>query len=50
MRNVGILLFNDIELLDFGGSYSVFHMAKKISKETEFNIFTIAEGIKDITD
>lgn len=51
MLNVGIFLFNDIELLDFAGPYEVFSVATEIQKNALFNVFTITEdgaGIRSV--
>jgi putative intracellular protease/amidase len=31
MKNIGILLFNDIELLDFAGPYEVFSVTDELN-------------------
>jgi transcriptional regulator GlxA family with amidase domain len=41
--NLGILIFADIELLDFCGPYEVFSVANRFITETPFNVFTIAQ-------
>lgn len=51
MLNVGIFLFNDIELLDFAGPYEVFSVATEIQNSALFNVFTITEdgaGIRSV--
>lgn len=51
MLNVGIFLFNDIELLDFAGPYEVFSVAAEIQNNALFNVFTITEdgaGIRSV--
>ena len=42
MDNVGILLFNDIELLDFAGPFEVFSVTSELNSHQLFNVFTIA--------
>jgi len=50
-RTVGILLFDDVEVLDFAGPYEVFSRTRTVpgtqSRRTEesapFNVFTVAE-------
>lgn len=42
-RNIGILIFNDVEVLDFAGPFEVFNVANEIAGENIFNVFTIAE-------
>ena len=47
--NVGIFLYNEIEVLDFAGPFEVFSTASRVSSrisknsETLFNVFTVAE-------
>ncbi|HEY7124010.1 MAG TPA: DJ-1/PfpI family protein [Ktedonobacterales bacterium] len=45
--NVGILLFEDVEVLDFAGPFEVFSVAAKTASETDsnspFTVFTLAE-------
>lgn len=42
-RNLAILLFDDVEVLDFGGPYEVFSVANRFSEPAPFNVFTVAE-------
>lgn len=47
MRNVGIFLFRDIELLDFAGPYEVFSVTNELNDHKLFNVFTIsADGLE----
>lgn len=48
MLNVGIFLFNEIELLDFAGPYEVFSVAAELHNDQLFNVFTITEDGTDI--
>ncbi|SDE00576.1 DJ-1/PfpI family protein [Sporomusa acidovorans] len=48
MLNVGIFLFNGIELLDFAGPYEVFSVATELNNYQLFNVFTITENGADI--
>lgn len=41
-RNTAILIFNDVEVLDFTGPYEVFNAANAVSEQKLFNVFTIA--------
>ncbi len=45
--NIGILLFDDVEVLDFCGPFEVFSVAAKIGAtsggDPPFTIFTLAE-------
>lgn len=43
MITVGILLFNEVEVLDFAGPYEVFSVAKKDDSKL-FNVVTIGES------
>lgn len=42
-RTVGILLFNEVEVLDFAGPFEVFSLAENETSEKHFNVITIAE-------
>lgn len=42
-RTVGILLFNEVEVLDFAGPFEVFSLAEKETSEKHFNVIIIAE-------
>lgn len=46
--NIGILLFNQVEVLDFTGPFEVFSLAKKDGKDA-FNVFTIGEDESTIS-
>ena len=41
-RNVAILLFNDVEVLDFAGPFEVFSTAGRYGDPPLFNVYTIA--------
>jgi transcriptional regulator GlxA family with amidase domain len=41
-RNVGILIFDEVEVLDFCGPFEVFSVAAKVAAGA-FNVFTLAE-------
>jgi transcriptional regulator GlxA family with amidase domain len=43
MRNVAILIFPDVEVLDFCGPFEVFSVASTVAEPGAFNVFTIAE-------
>ncbi len=47
-KNVGILLFDDIELLDFAGPYEVFAVADELNGHSLFNVFTLSENGHEI--
>lgn len=42
MKTIGILLFDDVELLDFAGPYEVFSVANELNDFRLFNVFTIS--------
>lgn len=46
MKNIGILIYPEVEVLDFTGPYEVFttatRVAKKIHLDAPFNVFTVA--------
>ena len=42
-RTVGILLFNEVEVLDFAGPFEVFSLAENETSDKHFNVITIAE-------
>ncbi len=51
MKSVGILLFDDAELLDFAGPYEVFSVANELHNDALFDIFTISmtgEAIRSV--
>lgn len=43
MRQVAILLFNEIEVLDFAGPFEVFGVADRKANPKPFRVFTVAE-------
>ncbi|NLX84194.1 MAG: DJ-1/PfpI family protein [Synergistaceae bacterium] len=43
MKNVGIYLFNKVELLDFAGPYEVFSATAVLNEPELFKVFTISE-------
>lgn len=48
MFNVGIFLFNEIELLDFAGPYEVFSVTSELNNYEPFNVFTVTQDGKEI--
>lgn len=42
-RNVAILIFNDVEVLDFAGPFEVFSVTGKRENLEPFNVYTVAE-------
>jgi transcriptional regulator GlxA family with amidase domain len=43
IRNVAILLFNEVEVLDFCGPYEVFSVAMRAAEPPAFHVFTVAQ-------
>lgn len=43
-RQVGILLFNEVEVLDFAGPFEVFSLARDFNQEALFQVHTITEN------
>lgn len=59
MRNVGIYIFDKMEVLDFAGPYEVYSVTSELNDHTLFDVFTIGEtqgiintvnGLKVIAD
>lgn len=48
-RNVAILIFNNVEVLDFTGPYEVFNDVNRVTGENYFQVFTISENGDQIT-
>jgi len=42
-RTLAILLFDDVEVLDFCGPFEVFSVANRFSNPPAFHVFTVAE-------
>ena len=42
-RNIAILIFDDVEVLDFCGPFEVFSVANRLSDPPPFSVFTVAE-------
>jgi transcriptional regulator GlxA family with amidase domain len=42
-RNVAVLLFDDVEVLDFAGPFEVFSVTGKRDSSDPFNVYTVAE-------
>jgi hypothetical protein len=40
-RNVAILLFDDVEVLDFAGPFEVFSVTDELRGHDAFNVFTV---------
>lgn len=42
--NVALLLFDDVEVLDFAGPFEVFAVTDELRESAAFHVFTVAEG------
>ncbi|MEO0583507.1 MAG: DJ-1/PfpI family protein [Bacteroidota bacterium] len=42
-QNVGILLFDDVEVLDFAGPFEVFSVTSQLQDHTLFDVFTVGK-------
>ncbi|MGH7957041.1 MAG: DJ-1/PfpI family protein [Opitutaceae bacterium] len=47
-KNVAILLFDEVEVLDFAGPFEVFAVADELRGHAVFNVFTVAENLGTI--
>jgi transcriptional regulator GlxA family with amidase domain len=47
-KNIAILLFDDVEVLDFAGPYEVFAVTDELRGYAVFNVFTVAENVGTI--
>lgn len=47
-RNVGIVLFNGVEVLDFASPFEVFSVASELNNFEIFEVFTISENMTPI--
>jgi transcriptional regulator GlxA family with amidase domain len=47
-KNVAILLFNEVEVLDFAGPFEVFSITNSLEGDSLFNVYTVAETTQPI--
>lgn len=47
-QNVAILLFDNVEVLDFAGPFEVFAVTDELRGHEVFNVFTVAEALRPI--
>ena len=47
-RTVGILIFDDVEVLDFAGPFEVFSVTGRRDDSNPFDVFTVAEEVRPI--
>jgi len=43
-RTLAILIFDDVEVLDFCGPFEVFSVANRFTEPPAFNVLTVAEN------
>jgi transcriptional regulator GlxA family with amidase domain len=48
-RNVAILIFDDVEILDFAGPYEVFATTRQHDPEPPFYVYTVAEKAEPVS-
>ena len=48
-RNVGILLFDEAEVLDFAGPFEVFSVTSELNNFEPFEVFTVSEHLAPIS-
>ena|SRR2546425_8330248 len=48
MRNVAILIFDEVEVLDFCGPFEVFSVAGRQRNQTPFSVYTVAEESRPV--
>lgn len=48
MRNAAILVFDEVEVLDFSGPFEVFSVAGRQEGQSPFNVYTVAEKSRSI--
>ena len=48
-RRVAILLFNEIEVLDFAGPFEVFSVTDELNAYTKFEVYTIAASKNSVS-
>ncbi len=48
-KNVGILIFEGVEVLDFSGPFEVFSVAGRLSGQEHSNVFTIGDTLDPIS-
>jgi transcriptional regulator GlxA family with amidase domain len=48
MRNTAIVIFDDVEVLDFCGPFEVFSVTNELNNNEMFNVYTVASGMRTI--
>ena len=49
LRHVAILIFDDVEVLDFCGPFEVFSVTARLHDPTPFDVFVLAESLRPVT-
>ncbi len=47
-KNVAILMFNDVQIMDFTGPYEVFAITSEINEDQPFNVYLVAETLNSL--
>jgi len=47
-RNVAILIFDEVEVLDFCGPFEVFSVTGRAKAQASFNVYTVAENLRAV--
>ncbi|MBE9142292.1 DJ-1/PfpI family protein [Planktothrix mougeotii] len=47
-KNVAILMFNDVEILDFAAPYEIFSITSEINEDKPFNVYLVAETLNSL--
>lgn len=48
MKNIAILIFNEVEVLDFCGPFEVFSVTGRSTNSPAFNVYTVAETAEPV--
>ena len=48
-RNIGILIFDDAEVLDFAGPFEVFSVTSELNNFEPFDVFSVGENLEPIS-
>lgn len=48
MKNIGILLFEDVEVLDFAGPFEVFSVTSILNNHGLYNVFTVSKSLAPV--
>ena len=48
-KNIGILIFDNAEVLDFAGPFEVFSVTSELNNFEPFDVFTVGETLEPIS-